>query len=142
VTLYLDCEFNGHGGELISIALVSDKSPHKFYGVMPLPFALTDWVQKHVVPILGQDPEPENELRFRLKLFLEQFEGEEIIADWPDDFAHLMKLMSGPTYAASFSVPCMMTLLNSGEVRPVLPHNALSDAEALMYWHQSVRGAA
>ena len=27
MTLYLDTEFNGHDGELISLALVSDKHP-------------------------------------------------------------------------------------------------------------------
>ena len=43
--------------------------------------------------------------------------------------------MSGPDYERSWMVPCDMRLVVSGDVKPERPHNALSDARALMYWH-------
>lgn len=133
--LYLDTEFNGHGGKLISIALVSSTGG-EFYGVLPMVEPVNAWVAEHVIPHLARDPEPENELRMRLRFFLEKHSGEDIVADWPDDFAHLLKLMSGPSYEQSFMLPCDMRLLVSGEIEPDVPHNALSDARALMAWHK------
>jgi len=135
LTLYLDTEFNGHGGELISLALVSDNHGNYFYGVLPLPERIEPWVAEHVIPLLDKEPEPANEFRMRLKLFLEKYAGEEIVADWPDDFALLLRVMSGPDYEHSWMVPCDMRLIVSGDVRPYQPHNALSDAQALMFWH-------
>jgi hypothetical protein len=142
LTLYLDTEFNGHGGELISLALVSDKHVNHFYGVLPLPERLSPWVAEHVIPLLGQEPEPADEFRMRLHHFLEKHAGEDIVADWPDDFALLMRVMSGPDYEQSWMVPCDMRLISSGDVQPELPHNALSDARALMHWHHLQKSAA
>lgn len=139
MTLFLDTEFNGHGGELISLALVSDLTGAKLYGVLPLPADLHPWVRENVVQVLDQEPEPIEEFRLRLRLFLERHAGEDIVADWPDDFAHLMRLMSGPEYAASWVVECRMVLVKSGEVRPARPHNALSDAKALAEWWRDAR---
>lgn len=51
-----------------------------------------------------------------------------------DDFALLMRAMSGPDYEQSWMVPCDMRLITSGQFEPELPHNALSDATALMQW--------
>lgn len=141
MTLYLDTEFNGHGGELMSLALVSDKHTNHFYGVLPLPERIHSWVAQHVVPLLDQEPEPADEFRLRLKLFLERHAGEAIIADWPDDFALLLRVMSGPDYERSWMVPCDMRLIVSGDMRPERPHNALSDAIALMHWHVLNRAA-
>ncbi len=137
MTLYLDTEFNGHGGHLISLALVSNKSPDEFYGVLPLIDDVHPWVAQHVIPLLDREPEPPEEFRMRLRMFLERHSGEEIIADWPDDFKHLMSAMSGGSYERNWMVPCDMRLIVSGDVRPERPHNALSDARALMYWHAS-----
>jgi len=135
VTLYLDTEFNGHGGQLISLALVTDQSPDEFYGVLPLPSIVNEWVAKHVLPLLDLEPESPEQFRMRLKFFLEKHSGQEIVADWPDDFKHLMSALSGDSYAESWMIPMEMRLIVSGDVRPERPHNALSDARALMYWH-------
>jgi hypothetical protein len=87
------------------------------------------------VPLLDQEPEPHDVFRMRLHHFLEEHGSEEIIADWPDDFALLLRVMSGPDYERSWMVPCEMRLVVSGDVKPERPHNALSDARALMHWH-------
>lgn len=135
MALYLDTEFNGHGGGLISLALISSKTGREFYGVVPLPRPVHPWVRENVVPVLGRDPEPRGEFRGRLHVFMALHAGEEIIADWPDDFALLMREMSGPEYEKSWMVECCMRLVASGELSPNTPHNALSDARALMRWH-------
>jgi hypothetical protein len=137
MTLYLDTEFNGHAGELISLALVSNKSPDEFYGVLPLPDPVHPWVAAHVVPILDRKPDEPAVFRTRLRFFLEKHSGQEIVADWPDDFTHLMKALSGNSYGESWMIPMDMRLIVSGDVRPEQPHNALSDARALMYWHSA-----
>lgn len=134
MTLYLDTEFNGHGGELISIAIVSSKGG-EFYGERHLSASIHPWVAEHVVPHLHGTPDDDDVLRLRLKHFLEAHPSEGIVADWPDDFALLMRLMSGPDYSQSWMVPLAMLLLVSGEIKPEVPHNALSDARALMAWH-------
>lgn len=82
MTLYLDTEFNGHGGDLISLALVSDKGG-EFYGVLPEPRTWNEWCFENVFPKLDREPEPKDEFRMRLSMFLEKHSGEEIIADWP-----------------------------------------------------------
>jgi hypothetical protein len=50
--LFLDCEFNGFGGELISMALV-DENERYFYEVLPC-INLTSWVLNNVIPILNK----------------------------------------------------------------------------------------
>lgn len=77
-------------------------------------------------------------LRFSLKEFLSAREGCTIWADWPADFEYLMRLMCGGHYGESFMIPCTMKLIvtPAGEPKPETPHNALSDAIALMRWHQ------
>jgi hypothetical protein len=50
--LFLDCEFNGFGGELISMALV-DENEKYFYEVLPC-MNPTSWVFNNVIPILNK----------------------------------------------------------------------------------------
>ena len=136
LTLYLDTEFNGHGGQLLSMAIVSTDGA-EFYGVLPLPASIHPWVAEHVVPKFGRAPEPVAEFRFRLRCFMEPRWGETIIADWPADVELFLNVMRGPNYESSFMGLCTMQLVPSGDVQPDNPHNALSDARALMRWHQA-----
>jgi hypothetical protein len=53
---FLDTEFNGFGGELISLALVPEHGDQEFYVVLPLPETLHPWVERHVVPYLSSVP--------------------------------------------------------------------------------------
>ena len=52
---YLDCEFNGMGGELLSLALVSDGSRSLYIIRQDLPQDIEPWVANHVLPILHAD---------------------------------------------------------------------------------------
>jgi hypothetical protein len=151
VNLYLDTEFNGHGGDLISLALAADDGKH-WYGVWQT-WCTDQWVIENVVPNIGvvsggpgtvtvmyaQHPDM---MRFSLKEYLLRDPVPPTIwADWPADFEYLMHLMCGPTYGESFMVACEMRLIATpeGEPKPETPHNALSDAIALMQWHRSLR---
>lgn len=138
MTLYLDTEFNGFGGQLISIALVSDESAEEFYGVLPLPSKVHPWVAEHVVPYLVADAEPHYKLRHRLFNYLKRHEGQVIIADWPEDLAHLLGLMCEPG-GMQFDIDLHMSRIESGKLTPDMPHNALSDARALRDWAVSTR---
>jgi hypothetical protein len=152
MNLYLDTEFDGHGGKLISLALAADDGT-RWYAIHPSVWALQTfdpWVAEHVMPdaVLKALPrtasffgETEAEFRASLRAYLEPRPGATIWADWPDDFGWLMSLMSGPSYADSFMIRCTMQLIETppGEPKPEIPHNALSDAIALMRWHQSAQ---
>lgn len=151
MNLYLDTEFNGHGGELLSLAIAAPNGS-AWYGVMPRkPDAWThSWVAEHVVPKLHLSPAnetfTEDDFRDGLRDYLESQNYEEgpltIYADWPDDFAHLMRVMSGPSYEQSWMFALTMELIITppGEPKPDIPHNALSDAKALMQWHMKTKG--
>lgn len=140
--LYLDTEVNGHGGDLISLAIAGTDGSH-WYGVWLKPMDPHPWVAEHVIPYIdtltprARGPE---HCRFALREYLLSRSGATIWADWPDDFAHLMRIMSGASYPDSFMIPCTMQLIVTpdGEPKPEVPHNALSDALALMRWHQDL----
>ena len=52
--LYIDCEFNEFGGQLISMALVTGTG-FEFYEVLDCPNP-GPWVKDNVIPILGKEP--------------------------------------------------------------------------------------
>ncbi len=141
--LFLDCEFNGFGGELIAIALV-DEHQHFFYEVLPCPQPIP-WVQEHVIPYLNQTAISLPQLQKKLQHFLAQYDQIEIIADWPEDFALLMRcLILAPgqsMYLPDFSMQLWMNQQTEQHVPSVQPHNALSDAQALQRSYFAVNSA-
>jgi hypothetical protein len=130
--LFLDTEFNSHRGSLISLALVSDIDGHEFYGVLPPPANVHPWVAEHVMPLLDREPEPENVFRARLAIYLQRHSGEDIVADWPEDFMHLLDMITMPD-GQRVNVDFDMRLVSGMDCKPDRPHNALSDARALMF---------
>lgn len=146
---YLDTEFNGHGGELISLAIAGEDGKH-WYGYWGEPAPLEPWAQEHIMPHIMSGHRPCNlsptsviaipdRKLFRASLYeyLASRAGNIFYADWPDDFAHLMRIMSGPSYEQSWIVDIGMQLLTESDPKPEVPHNALSDAIALMHWHKT-----
>lgn len=133
---YLDTEFNGFGGELISLALVpADPSLPEFYAVVPCRAAVEPWGAKHVMPNLRQAPEPHTLAAVRLGLFLRDAEMPVIVADWPTDFEHLLALLiTGP--GTMYPVPDFgmefkrLPGFNTAD-HSAMPHNALEYARAL-----------
>ncbi len=84
---FLDAEFNGFGGQLISLALVpEDPEAASFYETL----ACADpnpWVIDHVVPVLQKQPISRPEMIARLAAYLLGDSEPEVTADWPDDVA-------------------------------------------------------
>jgi hypothetical protein len=77
--LFLDCEFNGFGGELISMALV-DENERYFYEVLPC-INPTSWVLDNVIPILNKQTIDLKEFQNTLFKFLNHYETIHIVAD-------------------------------------------------------------
>ncbi|RKG38937.1 3'-5' exonuclease family protein [Acinetobacter rongchengensis] len=130
--LFLDCEFNGFGGELISLALV-DENNQSFYEVLacqnPIP-----WVVEHVIPILNQTPISLEAFQKQLQKFLNLYDAIEIIADWPEDFALFSRCLIVSAGRCLSLPPLKMQLWmqeSNAKVASQQPHNALADAQAL-----------
>lgn len=137
-TFYLDTEFNGHGGQLISLALVSPMGPTLYVACCP-PEQVDPWVALHVLPVLG-DGFPYQSIagvRGVFQNFIQRFPNPNIICDWHADACHFLKLLEGPDYGSSLDFACQIQLIKTPPGEPVskIPHNALADARALMDWH-------
>lgn len=137
--LFLDTEFNGFGGQLISIALVSDQTKDELYVVRDLPSNIHPWVKEHVVPYLLQSPSPDFILRDKLVNYLNKHSGEVIVADWPEDFIHLLALLCEPNGIKYNTGELKLQLIHDCDPQPLIPHNAVSDARALRDWYVANR---
>lgn len=138
---FLDTEFNGFGGDLISLALVPEFGDQDFYVSLPLPDVIHPWVERHVIPYLRHVPEGVDhqlgrvEAAQHLEAYLAHDRDPLIIADWPDDLAYFCALMvTGPGQMIDH-VGMRLELINaagfSASANSRLPHNALHDAHAL-----------
>ena len=94
---FLDTEFNGFGGELISIALEpEDASLPPFYEAIACEVP-TPWVVENVLPMLETKPLSRGEVADRFAEYLDDDEGPVLIADWPEDITHAARLLvTGP----------------------------------------------
>lgn len=136
--LWLDTEFNGWGGELISIAMV-DEHGREFYEVLPCANP-TKWVLDNVLPNLNKKPVDKQYLQFKLGEFLNHYHSVDIHASWPEDFIHLMSLcLAGPGYKIALPEMTMRLVKPTPEGKTIMAgitsHNALDDAKALKLAH-------
>lgn len=132
---YIDTEFNGTGGQLLSIALVREDGAH-FYEVLHAHELVVPWVKEHVVPHFGQEAVTRLQAVKKMQKFLRKDEGPHVvIADWPEDLVHFnqMLLRDHGKRNDPFRYTCL--LLNLADFDTALssrvPHNALEDARAL-----------
>ena len=134
--LYIDCEFNGFGGELISMALVGDDG-REWYAVLPEPRIWDAWCFEHVLPMLDKEAPTiraisREEFRVSLRCFLDQYQNPIIVADWYVDLVHFFSAFAGRDHSESMPVNCRAELvLDLPDLQPTFPHNALSDARAI-----------
>ncbi len=146
--LYLDTEFNGHGGELISMALVSEPDVvapfDSFYEVCNWRSPTDPWVSENVLPKLGKEPLMGHIFRQCFHGWIRHFDNPEIICDWHADAEHFCRMLAGPDYGSSLDFACRITILRTPTGQPVSlnPHNALADARALRDWHERMLAAA
>ena len=124
--LFLDCEFNGFGGELISMALV-DENECYFYEVLPCDAPIA-WVAEHVIPILNQPALSLQQFQSQLRNFLFHYDSVHIIADWPEDLSLFLNSLIMGFGSSTLELYNKQHELN---VPSAQPHNALQDALAL-----------
>ena len=145
---FLDTEFNGFGGELMSLALVPEHGDQEYYAVLPLPADVHPWVARNVVPYLHSVPDMlDNRIdaitaAHDVAAFLAGDRDPVIVADWPEDIALFCRLLlTGPAEIADVGSmrfeflrsPGFSTARNSK-----VPHNALHDARS---WRDFVLGS-
>lgn len=144
---YLDCEFNGFKGDLLSMALIREDG-HTFYATRPILTRCDPWVVENVIPILYDmpcGPETPGVIAFRVPHFgpyLQKFfsgdDAPHVICDWPDDIKYLcQELITGP--GEMVEVPAISFEVVRVDAYPsALPaavqHNAWWDAQALKYY--------
>lgn len=138
---FLDTEYNGVGGALLSLALVPD-SGDELYLTLRTSDPLLEWVERHVVPYLDSVSEQLSCPRLdrldaarALERYLLHDEEALIVADWPEDIAQLCNLMitgAGDmieTRDITFRLAPMSNFSTAANSK--VPHNALHDARAL-----------
>ena len=136
---FLDAEFNGFGGELISLALVPEEP-----GVPPFYEATecaepTPWVAEHVLPVLKTKIITRAELADRFAEYLMDDEDPLLVADWPEDIAHAARLLitgpgqMKPIRSIRFQLvdPVIVGVAGRGGDANAAPHNAYHDGLAL-----------
>jgi hypothetical protein len=141
VRYFLDTEFNGFGGALLSIALVPEDGA-EFYATLACADDILPWVERNVVPYLDHVPiglvSPKVSRRdaaTELSHYLAVDPAPVIVADWPEDIAQFCNLlMTGP--GEMVPVPQLTFELVplggfSTAANSAVPHNALHDARAL-----------
>lgn len=137
-TLYLDTEYNGFNGELISLALISPEG-HHFYEAKTFKSKMVTnlWVEKNVLPVLRTAKLTPAMFKARFQEFIRRFQNPKIICDWHEDAVHFCSLLSGEEYGSSLDFACEIMILKTPPNAYVsaIPHNALADAQALMVWH-------
>ena len=138
---FLDTEFDGVGGRLISLALVPEDGGEELYVVIAGE-AQEAWVQRHVMPYLDTVPEPlrgphlsRRDAAETVSQWLAHDDRIEIVADWPEDIAQFsMLLITAPGDMVAMH-PLTFRLVRIGgfscAANSEVPHNALHDARAL-----------
>ena len=132
---YLDAEFNGFGGSLISLALVpKDRRRAAFYEALPCPSPVP-WVVEHVLPVLRTEAVSKPEMTAKLRSYLCEDVAPVVVSDWPEDIAQLAMLMIiGPGWrlpSPRMTFELLDLPLFNSETASAVPHNACHDATAL-----------
>ena len=139
---FLDCEYNGFGGALLSLALVPGDGGEELYLTFDCAGPVEPWVERNVMPYLDQVPDALRLPRIgrdaaaqAIAMYLAQDREPEIIADWPTDIELLCGLLSVAPGRMVAIPDLRLRLVRLGGFSPAensaVPHNALHDARAL-----------
>jgi hypothetical protein len=138
---FLDTEYNGWGGALLSLALVPDDG-EELYLTLDWSGALDPWVEKNVIPYLDMVSDTLVSPRLTradaartLAYYLAGDAEPLIVADWPEDIAQFnMLLVTGAGVMVEVPPLTFKFVELSGfstAANSKVPHNALHDARAL-----------
>lgn len=128
--LWIDTEFNGWGGDLISMGITSEDG-NDFYEVLgcdsPIP-----WVNEHVIPWFIQETISFRLFQSKLQSYINQWKEIHVIADWPCDLKYFMdSLTLGGGFMMNIPNKITTELVRGLQPYSLIPHNALEDARAL-----------
>ncbi|HEX5239086.1 MAG TPA: hypothetical protein VFW39_11575 [Sphingomicrobium sp.] len=138
---FLDTEYNGWGGALLSLALVPDHG-EDLYLTLDWDGSLEPWVERNVIPYLDSVPEalasPRMSRSDAARTIAHYLAGDLdplIVADWPEDIALFNALLvTGAGVMAEIPrLRCEFITLSgfSTAANSKVPHNALHDARSL-----------
>ena len=141
---YIDCEFDGHNGDILSVAIVREKSnPYSIY-IRVSNNPINPWVIENVVPVLDSHQADvttivrEQHVGAIIQTFLAGDDHPIIIADSPVDIGRFCRAIStGPDRQwVSTSQPRMTFEVHNVDCYPTtlegaVQHNAWWDAMAL-----------
>jgi hypothetical protein len=138
---FLDTEYNGWGGALLSLALVPEDG-EELYLTLDWSGTLETWVERNVVPYLDTVPvslvSPRLSRADAARSISHYLAGDAqplIVADWPEDIAYFNALLvTGPgvmTEVPGLQFQFMPLSGFSTAANSKVPHNALHDARSL-----------
>src|SRR4030095_3744925 len=138
---FLDTEYNGWGGALLSLALVPEDG-EELYLTLDWDCVLEDWGEREVIPSLDTVPDACVSTRLSradaARSIAHYFAGDPepvIVADWPEDIAQLNALLvTGPGVMVEVPPLTFKFVELSGfstAANSKVPHNALHDARSL-----------
>jgi hypothetical protein len=154
VRYFLDTEYNGWGGALLSLALVPEDGGEEFYVTLDWSEPVQPWVEQNVIPYLDMVPQAlvssrmaredaarelstwlTRELESHLSSISSDQPQLEIVADWPEDISQICSLLTiGPGLIVDVP-PLTFRFVHlqgfSTAANSKVPHNALHDARAL-----------
>lgn len=148
---YIDCEFDGHNGPIISMAVVRSRADSLMIVAHPTPDVQDPWVRENVLPILHDDAAESTVWRqvHQFGSAIREFIGGDpqphIIADSPVDIARFCQAIStgddGGWASADYermtftveNVNCYPT-----DLPGAVQHNAWWDAMALRHKLSSI----
>jgi hypothetical protein len=154
---FIDFEFNGMGGDLISAGITRQDGHTRYYiddgkiEELVLAKMLDPWVEENVLPILYATPHgvvpfhmPSSDWGAVISDFI-YCDGTmpTIYADWMSDIADLMNLfITGPGTAVPMGDETHLVCLRHLDVYPTtlsgaVQHNAAWDALALRHWYMN-----
>ena len=140
---FLDTEFNGFGGELISLALVPETGEPIYLALPPDELgalSINPWVEAFVLPVMstpGAAPERLTRKHWarRLASYFRNVDAIEFVADWPDDIRFMMQAITlepgRMIEMPDFTISCIHTPSWPNQIPGAVRHNALWDARAL-----------
>jgi len=131
--IYIDCEWNGWCGELISMALVSADG-REFYEVLGCDEPC-GWVAENVMPVLNKKQVYLTVFEQHLQGYLAQFSEVNIIADWPEDIERFCAALIIGEGECMITPPLSMQVVRINSYSAI-PHNALEDARGNRVAHQ------
>ena len=143
---YIDCEFDGHGGEMLSMAVVGEDGRGLYLCIADKPDLLDGWVEANVWPLvhlklpIGKTVAFTDDWGHFLRAHIGATGSPTIIADSPVDIWRFCEAISsnGPHEWCSVHNPRMTFEVHNVDCYPTtLPgavrHNAWWDAMALRH---------